>query len=207
MKVLLSVCAAVGLFCTLSIAGSTKFVSTYRNPKAGLNDLSGKKIGCFVVIPSEELRSAREETVAAELRLRGINSFAGYTILPGELLKDREKALQFLNKSGISGAVMVRLIDDQEAKKYSTTTTTAWTSQPYYGSFSGYWNQSWSTVHETTWTERVVTLEVLIYSIERNELIWAGRSNTTSPKDIKRFVKDLMDAAGKKLRKEGLVSK
>jgi hypothetical protein len=206
MKVLLGVCAAIGLFGTLSMAGSTKFVSTYRNPKAGLSDLSGRKIGCFVVIPSEELRSAREETVAAELRLRGINALAGYTLLPGELVKDREKAMQFLKKVGVSGAVMVRLIEDQEAQRYSTTTT-AWYSQPYYGSFSGYWGHGWATVHETTWTERVVTLEVILYSIEGDELIWAGRSATTSPKDIKRFVKDLIDAAGKELRKEGLVPK
>jgi hypothetical protein len=205
MKLFVSVCLAAVLLCTLSSAG-TKVVSVYRNPKADLKDLSGKKIACFVVIPSEEFRSGREETVAAELRERGLNTIAGYTVLPGELVKDREKAKAFLNKAGVAGAVMLRLVDDQEARRQ---TTAGYYNQPNYGSFWGYWGYGWSSVYvvETTWTERVITLETLIYSIEKDELLWAGRSETTSPKDIKKFVKDLMDAAGKELRKAGLVPK
>ena len=208
MKVWVGMPAAVILACTVLIAG-TKYVSSYHNPQASLKSLTGKKIACFVVIPSEELRSAREETVASALIERGIDAIAGYTILPGDLVKDREKAKAFLKKAGVAGAVMLRLVNDQEAQKYSTTTMGGWYSQPYYGSFSGYWNYGWSEVyiHETTWTERVVTLETLIYSIESDQLIWAGRSDTSSPKDIKKFVKDLAEATGKELRKAGLVAK
>ena len=57
------------------------------------------------------------------------------------------------------------------------------------------------------WKDRVVTLETLIYSIESNELLWAGRSETTNPKDIRKFVQALVEATGKELRKAGLVSK
>jgi hypothetical protein len=191
------------LACILLPAG-TKYVSIFRSPKAGLNELSGKKIAAFVIIPSEELRSAREETVAAELQARGVNCVPGYTVLPGPLVKDRDKSKEFLKKAGVSGAIMFRLVSDQEATKVS-----AWYSQPYYSNFWGYWNYGWSSayVYETTWTERVITLETLIYSIDKDELLWAGRSETTSPKDIKKFVKDLANAAGKELRKAGLVAK
>jgi hypothetical protein len=208
MKLSFRVLLAVLLVCTWLLAGSTKYVSIYQNPRAGVIDFSGKKVACFVVIPSEELRSAREETVAAEMRSRGIDSLAGYTILPGELVKDLEKSKQFLKKAGVSAALLMRLIGDEEQTSYSMTTATAW-SQPYYSSFSGYWNYGWSSVyvHETTWTERVVTLETLIYSIEKDELLWAGRSQTTSPKDITKFVKELIQAAGKELRKAGLIAK
>jgi hypothetical protein len=205
MKLCRGVLLAVVLVSTLSLAG-TKYVSVYRNPKADLKDLSGKKIACFVVIPSEEFRNGREETVAAELRERGLNTIAGYTVLPGELVKDREKAKAFLNKAGVAGAVMLRLVGDQAATKQ---TTAGWYNQPNYNSFWGYWGYGWSSVYvvETTWTDRVITLETMIYSIEKDELLWAGRSETSSPKDIKKFVKDLMDAAGKELRKSGLVPK
>jgi hypothetical protein len=205
MRVFLSVMLSVFFLCILSPAG-TRYVSVYRNPKANLADLAGKKIACFVVIPSEEFRSGREETVAEELRTRGLNTVAGYTVLPGELVKDREKAKAFLNKAGVTGAVMLRLVDDQAAQRQ---TTAGWYAGPYYDSFWGYWGHGWSQAYvvETTWTERVITLETLIYSIEKDQLLWAGRSETSSPKDIKKFVKDLMDAAGKELRKSGLVPK
>jgi hypothetical protein len=208
MKLSFRVLLTVLLVCTWLLAGSTKYVSVYQNPRAGLIDFSGKKVACFVIIPSEELRNAREETVAAEMRSRGIDSLAGYTILPGVLVKDLEKSKQFLKKAGVSAALLMRLIGDEEQTSSSITTVTAW-SQPYYGSFSGYWNYGWSSayVQETTWTERVVTLETLIYSIEKDELLWAGRSQTTSPKDITKFVKELIQAAGKELRKAGLIAK
>jgi hypothetical protein len=210
MKLFMRVVMAGILSCTLLTAGSTQYVSIYQNPRAGVMDFSGKKIACFVIIPNQELRPAREETVAAELRKRGIDAFAGYTILPGELVKDREKSKEFLKKAGVSGAVLIRLLGDQEqTSQTSPVTTTAWYSQPYYGNFWGYWNYGWAStyIYATQWTDRVITLETTIYSIDRDELLWAGRSNTTNPKNITKFVEDLVKEAGKALRKAGMVPK
>jgi hypothetical protein len=210
MKLFMRLFLTVVSACTLVLAGSTKFDSIYQNPRVGKLDFSGKKIACFVIIPNEELRGAREETVAAELRSRGLNCLAGYTLLPGEMVKDRERSKEFLKKAGVGAAFFIRLIGDEE--KTSSTqivTTTAWYSQPNYGSVWGYWNYGWSSayVHETKWTDRVITLETLIYSIDKEELLWAARSETTNPKDITKFVKDLVKEAGKSLRKAGLVPK
>lgn len=47
----------------------------------------------------------------------------------------------------------------------------------------------------------------LIYSSERDELLCAGRSETTKPKDITKFVKDLVEETGKELRKARLIKK
>ena len=84
-----------------------------------------------------------------------------------------------------------------------------WYTQPWYPSFSGYWSYGWSAVYDPgyAWKDRVVTLETVIYSIDSDELIWAGRSETANPKDIRKFVKDLIDATGKELRKAGLIAK
>lgn len=209
MKLFAQVLLVAALACALLLAGSTKYVSVYQNPRVGRIDFSGKKIACFVIIPSTELRDAREETVAAELRNRGLNCYAGYTILPGELVKDREKSKEFLRKAGVSGAVIIRLLGDDEKVSYTQTAATGWYSQPYYANFWGYWNYGWSSmyVQQTKWTDRVITLETMIYSIERDELLWAGRSETTNPKDITKFVQDLVKEAGKSLRKAGLVPK
>jgi hypothetical protein len=208
MRLFFGMLLAVLQFCAISLAGSTKYVSTFQNPRAGLIDFSGKKVACFVIIPSEELRDAREETVAAELRKRGVKAVAGNIVLPRELAKDREKSKEFLTKAGVSGVVIIRLLGDEEKTSYSNTMTT-WYTQPAYSNFWGYWNYSWSSayVYQAEWTERVVILETMIYSIEKDELLWAGRSETTKPKDIKKFVEDLAKEAGKELRKTGLVAK
>ncbi len=207
VRLSLQLIAVVLTVCQFSQAGSTKYVSIFKSPRAGLINFAGKKVAAFVIIPDEVMREGREETLASELRRRGADCIAGYMVLPGALVRDREKAKQFLSKAGINGAILMRLVGDEE-KTYSSPGT-VWYAQPYYPTFWGYWNYGWSAVYTPgyTYTERVVTLETLIYSLDKDELIWAGRSETTKPKDIQKFVKDLVDAAGKELRKAGLVSK
>ena len=87
------------LTVTLATAASTQFVSTWRNPKAGPIDAT-VKMATFVISSDDALRLGPEETLAAELRSRGMDAVAGYTVLPGELAKDTEKAKEFLKNTG-----------------------------------------------------------------------------------------------------------
>ncbi len=194
------------LFCsTLASAGSTKFLSTWKNPVAGRIGLAGKKIAAFVITLDPSLRQGREETLAEELRGRGLNCFAGYAVLPAELAKDQEKSKEFIKKAGVAGAVLMRVVGVEERAYYTPT----WYAAPYYASFWGYWNYAWSAVYAPGYlsTDTVVSIEVLIYSVEEDTLLWAGKSETTNPKDVRKLAEELVNAMGKELRKSGLVAK
>jgi len=191
----------------LASAGSTKFTTTWKNPEVGTFDATGARIAVFVVSPDESMRLGPEETLATELRRRGRDALAGYTVLPAELTKDKEKAKAFLTKAGLTHAIMIRLISKDEEVNF--VPGTVWYTQPYYPSFWGYWGHGWSTVYSPgyAYSETVVTLETLVYSIEPDKLIWAGISRTTNPKDIRKMVKELADAAAKQMRKMGVLPK
>ena len=201
MKACLKI-VVVLLAVTLSAAGSTKFVSTWRNPLGG--DLTGLKVATFLVNPDLTMRMGPEETLAAELRRRGHDAVAGHTVLPLELTKDKERAKEFLTKAGITGAVVMRLVAEDETRR-----PTVYYSQGYYPSFWGYWNYGWSTTYVigSTDTDKVFWIETLVYSVELDRLLWAGESETVNPKGIREFVKDLVDAAGEEMRKAGLVKR
>ncbi len=207
MKIGSCICSFVLLACAAANAASTRFVSTWRNPDGGSLADARKKVATFVLSPDESLREGPEETLAAEMRSRGTETYAGYTVLPGELAKDTEKAKAFIKKAGITGAVLVRVVGQELQTSY--TPGAMWYAAPYYPTFWGYWNYGWASVYSTGYltTDTVVSVEVLLYSVERDTLIWAGRSETTNPKEIRKFVKDLATAAAKKLRKEGLIAK
>ena len=201
------IAVAILLSTTLASAGSTKFISTWKNPAARPIGEARKKVAAFVITADPLMRQGREETLAEELRQRGLNCLAGYTVLPSELAKDLEKAKEFVKKAGITGAVLMRVVGMEERAYY--TPDTMWYATPYYSSFWGYWNHGWSTVYAPGYlsTDTVVSIEILIYSVEQDTLLWAGKSETTNPKDIRKFAEDLVKAAGKELRKSGLVAK
>jgi hypothetical protein len=194
------------LISTLA-ASSVKFQSTWRNPKASVIDFSGRKFAAFIVTADEFLRLGREETLATDLRRRGLDCVAGYTVLPGELAKDEEKAKEFLKNAGINGAVLMRVLVEDQTRNVPPS---VYYSSGYYPSFWGYWNYGWSAVYSPGYsrTDRIVSIETLVYAIDDDELIWAGQSQTRNPKDdVRKFVKDLVDEAGKEMRKSGLVKK
>jgi len=207
MKVWFRTISLVMLSVTLLNGASTRFVSTWKNPAFGLVDMDGKKIAAFIVSSDDSMRLGPEETLAAEMRRRGIDCVAGYTVLPGELAKDQEMAKQFLDKAGITGAVLMRVVSRE--KETHSSPGTAYYSTGYYPSFWGYWNYGWTVVYTPGYTrsDTVVSIETLVYSIEKDQLIWAGMSETTNPKDVRKFAKQLVDAAGKEMRKAGLVRK
>ena len=208
MKLVLQTVGAFLLTVTLAAAASTQFVSTWRNPKAGPLNAALVKMATFVVSSDDTMRWGPEETLAAELRRRGLDAVAGYTVLPGELAKDTEKAKEFLKNTGITGAVLMRVIDYEKETRRQGVTTSVYTSS-YYSSFWGYWGQSWTAVYEfgEQRSARRVAIETLIYSVERDELIWAGESESRDPKDVRSFAKQLVDAIGEEMRKAGLVSR
>ena len=73
MKFCLRTTFVIFLSMTLLLATSIKFLSTWKNPDVGLVDVSGKKVAAFVLTPAESMRLGREETLAAEMRRRGID--------------------------------------------------------------------------------------------------------------------------------------
>ena len=73
----------------------------------------------------------------------------------------------------------------------------------------GYWDYSWPANYAigSAKPDKVFWIETLVYSIELDRLLWAGESTTANPKNIRKFIKDLVDEAGKELRKAGLVKR
>ena len=168
--------------------------------------MAAVKVATFVVSSDDTMRWGPEETLAAELRKRGTDAVAGYTVLPGELTKDTEKAKEFLKNAGITGAILMRVLEYEQETRRRTVTTTTYT-QSYYSTFTGFWNQTWTTVYEigSRTSPRRIAIETLIYSIEEDELVWVAESETADPKDVRTFAEELVDAIGQEMRNAGLV--
>jgi hypothetical protein len=99
----------------------------------------------------------------------------------------------------------MRVVGNQTQVTY---TPSYWTAYPYYGHFwGGYWGWGWGSVYAPGYleTEKVVSVETLIYSLRQDQLVWAGVSRTTDPSNLDSFIEELAGAITDQMKSDGLL--
>jgi len=204
---LVALAAAAAAACA-----STTFNTTWKAPDAGPLNFKGKKVVAIVMTPDESVRYGAEDALAREINARGPVAVPAYSVIPKELTKDKDKAKEFLEKAGVKGAVVIRVLGkDKEinasAGGYSPVGIGYWGS-PVYTAFygGGFYAYGWGGVYSPGYvrTDTIVSVETLIYDLEHDKLVWAARSETKNPEKVGTFVQELSAKVAAQLKKEGL---
>jgi hypothetical protein len=205
MRPIVGFLALSAVVATLAGCASTSFVSTWKEPIDGPFNFRGKRVAAVVVSADESVRRPAEDALAREISKRGAQGTPSYTLVKGEPPEDEASARKLLQDANIEGAVLMRVVSSDKETSYSPG---GWYGAPYYGSFYGYWGYGWGMAYSPGYlrTDTVVLVETLVYSVTQNKLLWAGRSKTTNPSDVAKFVKELATAAAKEMRKSGFIS-
>ena len=185
---------------------STNFQSTWKAPGAGPLNFKGKKVAALVISKEEGVRYGAEDALAREITARGAVGVPAYGAIPKELTQDKEKAKEFLAKAGVVGVVAMRVVGkDQEISSSPAT----YYASPYYSTFwgGGYYGYGWTGVYDPGYvrTDTIVSVETLVYSLEQDKLVWAGRSETTNPSKVGPFIQELTAKAASEMKKQGLI--
>jgi hypothetical protein len=202
MNRLLSAAVAAMFVSVALLSAAPKFLSAWRSPDAGGVSFAGKKVAALVISKDESLRVAGEEALVRELTARGLQSVATYRIAPKEELQDADRAKGWFEKAAVEGVVAMRPVSNEKRTTYNPGT---WIS-PAYSTLWGYYGYGWGSTYIPGSVDRdtVVTVETTIYSVPKNQLLWAAVSETKNPKDLQRFVEDLVKESVKELQKQGL---
>jgi len=185
---------------------STSFNSTWRNPAAEPGSFKGQKVAALVMSKEQSVRFGAEDALARELTARGMVGIAAYSLIPKELLQDKAKAKEFIDKAGVTGVVAMRVVGKD--KEITQTSGTYW-GGPAYATFwgAGYYGYGWGGVYDPGYirTDTIVTVEILVYSLKQDKLVWAAQSETTNPEKVGPFIHELVTKAAAQMQKEGLV--
>ena len=187
---------------------ATSFNSTWRAPEAQHLSFKGKKVMALVMSADESVRYGAEDTLAQELTRLGAVGVAAYGMVPKELTQDKAKAKEFIEKAGVVGVVSMRVVGND--KEISSTPGGAYWGAPHYSSFwagGGYYGYGWGAVSSPGYvrTDTIVSVETLVYALDQDKLVWAGRSDTTNPSKVGPFVKELTAKVVAELKKQKLV--
>lgn len=179
-------------------ASDSKLVTTSKNPAA--KPAAFAKIVVVVASKDADLRRRAEGGLARRVR----NAVAATTIMPDVSLDDREAIKSAIKASGADGVLLVRPLSITEDVNMEA-------SEQYiveYPSLWSYWDNNWMVVTRpgAVTIEKVVTLEIAIFSVANEQIVWAGRMKTTNPKSLRVFLDEMVEMGSKELKKQGLVS-
>lgn len=196
---------AISVAAVTLLSAAPKFTSVWRSSDAGSVSFAGKKVAGLVITQDDSLRVAGEESLVRELTARGLQSVATYRIAPKEELQRADRAKVWFEKANVDGVIAMRPVSTDKRTTYTPAT---WVN-PYYTSFWGYYGYGWNSVYVpgSIQRETVVVVETTIYSVPRNQLLWAAVSETKNPKDLRKFVEDLVKECVKELHKQGLAKR
>ncbi len=184
------------------LAGGAKFVKTWKNPDAQPVNWKGQKVAAFAITLLVANRDEAERILANELTQKGAQGVPGHTLVAPKVEQDREAVKRILADAGITGAVVMRVVDvkQEAAVKAGTPIYAGASSASFYGYLVGY-------VPGTIDPKTTVMVETLVYSIEQDKLLWSGTSKTTDPRKVDEVIKKLANAAGSEIRKAGIVKR
>ena len=184
------------------LSAAPKFTSMWKSPDAASVTFAGKKVAALVITQDDSLRVSGEEALVRELTARGLQSVATYRIVPKEELKNPDHAKGWFEKSSVDGVVAMRPVSKDKRTTYNPG---VWMN-PYYSTLWGYYGYGWGSLYTPGSYEEdtIVVVETTIYSVPLNKLLWAAVSETKNPKDLQRFVQDLVKESVKALHEQGL---
>jgi hypothetical protein len=203
--------SALGVFCiVMAVAlgcSTTTFQSTWRSPDARPLRLAGRKVAAVVISRNGVFRHRAEEALAKEISARGAQGVPAYTVLSYDDVKNQEESRAKFEKLGFSGVVVMRIVGRET--QYTYEPGIVWARPHYHHFWGGYWGWGWNAVGEPGYltVDKIVKVETLVYSLEQDQLVWAGVSRTLDPQQVDSFIAELAAAVADQMARDGLLGK
>ena len=206
MKSILSLFAA--LIVASAITGcspSTKVISSWKDPEAKGDPNQLNKVMVGVLSPQEANRRKAEEQISTYH-----NSFIpSYQVLgTQEILLDTAQSKAILKRQGFDGALLFRLVDKEKSTTYvpGSMNYGMGYGAGYGGGYWGYHNAYWGAYYDPGYYKEDVTyvVECILYSFEKNKLMWTGLTSTVNPRNREESIEDIVRACVEQMRLDGL---
>ena len=198
------------MFSALLVLGcsqSNKITDSWVNPDATKGSIRFNKIAVFGLV----MKSTNRKIIEEELAIRLINTIAvpSYKVVSDDDISKPDIIKSKLSEQGFDGALILRLVDIETRESYSPGVYPS-----YYSSFGGYFGYSYGYMYSNTqdyggqyMTDQIVTVEVVIYSLKNDQLIWTGETMSMNPNDLEQTIAELSESVKAALIDDGLLTK
>jgi protein-S-isoprenylcysteine O-methyltransferase Ste14 len=187
------------LLLGLVACATTRIETQWRDPALAPGDLAFQRVIALAQVEDRTTRRVAEDELVRVLssspraQARGMLVRPSYELIDGAELEDVAALRRKVEGAGFDGAVVLRLVSDQERIQYVP------------GHYEVLWGRAVRYDPGYTTVDRIVRVETSIYSIAQGRLLWSGVGRTLNPDDVGELVDDVIRAVGAELEKEGLL--
>lgn len=191
--------AAVIFSCMVS-CNPAKIVTSWRDPDVTINSAQLNKFVVAALLKNQTVRRRTEDRMASYFPGKAVQSYKelGET----ELKENNAFYNEKLRGEGFDGIVIIRLLQVDKDKRYVPGNF-----PEYYRSWGFYYGNAWTGFyapgHYTT--DKIFDVEVNVYSLKRDKLIWSATTSTVNPAGRDELYDDVIKAVKKRMRKEGFL--
>ncbi|MEQ1525956.1 MAG: hypothetical protein ABL902_00800 [Gallionella sp.] len=177
MKRLLSGVLGLSVVASLLLSGcaSTQLTSVWKDPAY---QTSPKKVMVVGVAKKPVKRRIFEDEFVAQLKARGTDAIASYTVLSDKKQDDQEAIAVKVKELGADAVLITRLVSKKTIKVY--VPGTPYMPPPYYGRWSDYYGYGYQNMYSPGYMaeEQFAVMETNLYDANKDALIWASTSET-----------------------------
>lgn len=192
----------MGLFIiALAACGtSTHIVDSWRDPDVVVDTANVHKFVVAALLKNQTVRRQVEDEIAAQFPGKAVQSYK--ELGEDELKEDDAMYNQKLKSDGYDGIAMMRLVDVDKSTRYVPGAYPM-----YYGSWRRYWRYSWTGFYDQGYytTDKAFNVEVTVYSLVRDKLIWTANTTTVNPAGRGELFSDVAKTVVKRMKKEGFL--
>ena len=183
-------------------SSSNKISNSWTNPEAAAESIKFQTVAVFAMVKDQQMRQDIEEALASQMP----NTVAVpvYKMISNEELADIDAVKKKLSERGMKGALVLSVRNvDQKTTYYSP----GMYPSAYYN-FGGYYNYARNYMYDPygySSTNVYVDLEILIYSLKNDQLVWYGESTSVNPESIQQTISELAVSIKNQLVEDGLL--
>jgi protein-S-isoprenylcysteine O-methyltransferase Ste14 len=184
--------------CAALACATTRIETQWQEPGLAAGQLAFRRVIALAQVDDETTRRVAEDELARVIasgpgaQARGMQAEPAYRTIPSAELGDVAALRAKVEAAGYDGAVVLRLVSDQERVTYVP------------GHYEVMWGAAVRYEPGYTDVDRIVRIETTLYSIREGKPLWSGVSRTLNPRDVRKLVDDVVRAVGQELQAQGL---
>ncbi|WP_113924823.1 hypothetical protein [Cognataquiflexum aquatile] len=190
---------------------STKILGSWKSPDAETAGYSNLFVAALIG-DNFVTKKTIEDDIDELLVQKGVQAISNLELVkPGLILTNENKnqVAQEIKKSGRDGIMTIAIIDQTNETRY-VPGTTSYSPMYYgggYGRFGGYYGMYGPTTYSPGYyaTDKNFYVEINLYDLATETLVWSAQSETTNPSSIDQVAKEFAYVVVDKMIKDGII--